>query len=476
MTGEIGWVGYQPIVEVGPDPEFERKKYEAVWRHEQYRQVAPGEQIAPLFIAHARPKPGSTVIDFGSGTGRGALMLAVLSGVKVHMLDFAANCLDDDVRQMIETQPQALSFTQHDLTQPVPFTAAYGFCTDVMEHIPTSDVDKVLTNIVHAAQHCFFQIALEDDKLGALIGAPLHLTVQPYAWWLDKFRSLGCAITWSEDCGSHALFYVTAWKDSKDLLGPGELNTEEQQCVENVRQNLKGGWNQVVPHVTNDLEAMIVGGGPSLQGQLDEIKRLRSEGVKLITLNGAYNWCLEHGLTPSAQIIVDARPFNARFTRPVVDSCVYLICSQCDPGVLEGLPKERTYLWHTSSDMFKAALDEHYQSEPWFGVPGGTTVLLRGIPLMRMLGYTKFHLFGCDSCLEEGRHHAFSQPENDSEAVLPLSVGGRTFMVHPWMAMQANEFIELVRHMADDVQLEIHGDGLLAHILRTGAELNTEAE
>jgi hypothetical protein len=42
--------------------------------------------------------------------------------------------------------------------------------------------------------------------------------------------------------------------------------------------------------------------------------------------------------------------------------------------------------------------------------------VLRAFPLLRMLGYTQFHVFGFDSCVQEdGTHHAYPQPENDNQ-------------------------------------------------------------
>jgi hypothetical protein len=221
-----------------------------------------------------------------------------------------------------------------------------------------------------------------------------------------------------------------------------------------VRHNIAQGWQQVSPHATNDVEVMILGGGPSMAAFEDDIRQKRAEGVKLVTLNGAYNWAIEHGLTPSAQVIVDARPFNARFTKPVVDGCKYLIASQCDPAVLEGLPPDRTYIWHTTTEMIKDVLDAQY--EVWWGVPGGSTVLLRAIPLLRMLGFKKYFLYGADSCLlSDGSHHAYSQNENDSDYVLNVVVnpGGRIFQCHPWMCAQGAEFISLVKFLGEEIEL-----------------------
>jgi hypothetical protein len=89
-----------------------------------------------------------------------------------------------------------------------------------------------------------------------------------------------------------------------------------------------------------------------------------------------------------------------------------------------------------------------------------------------MLGFRRFHLFGADSCLtDDGKHHAYSQPENDGMMIFPAYVGGRKFLCHPWMFSQAQEMMDLIKFYGHAFELEIHGDGLLKHILTTGAEM-----
>jgi len=458
----------------------EQKKYERMWAHPQYRQVAPGEDCAMTFLTQARPRPGSEVIDFGSGTGRGAIALALFGKLKVRMLDFAENCLDEEVRQALTTQAHALSFVQHDLCQPIAFTAEYGYCTDVLEHIPTEDVSKVLGNILQAAQHVFFQISCTDDSCGTLIGHPLHLTVKPMQWWLEQLQKFDFNVHWSQDYGTHCMIYGTAWISGRDVVDVGVLNTSEEFAKANVRENLKAEWNEVGPYMASPKEVMILGGGPSLNGHLGEITRMRAEGKLLVTLNGTYNWALANGLRPSATVVVDARELNKRFTKPVVDDCRYLISSLCHPSVLEGLPRERTFLWHSTWSELREIIDK--ERALWFGIPGGSTVMLRAIPLLRLLGFSKFHLFGFDSCLySDGKanfHHAYPQVENDNVPAFPVVVGGRQFLCHPWMFSQAQEFMDLVKVLGNEIELEVYGDGLIAHILKTGAsmadlELNT---
>lgn len=484
-TGAAGYEGTQPEVKVR-EGNPEALKYGRMWERPEYRAVAPGEDLAAEFVKIARPAPGSDVIDFGCGTGRGALALAlpppVGGNLRVTMVDFVRNCLDEDVRNALETQSHVLRFVKHDLEQRLPFAAEYGYCTDVMEHIPEDRVDRVLANVLMAAQHVFFAISTTDDSCGKLIGEKLHLTVRPYAWWLEQFRKYECVVHYSRELPGSAIFYVTAWPKGEDVVDVGVVNTLEAQVLENVKANIAGPYGERLfhPFATNDLEMMILGGGPSTRLYLDEIRGMRERGVKLVTLNGAYNWAIAHDLSPiSAQIVCDAREFNARFTRPVLPLTQYLICSQVHPSVLEGLPVDRTLLWHTTADFTYEVLKERYPL--CFPVPGGSTVLLRSIPLLRTLGYRKFHLFGCDSCVvttggDGTLHHAYQQPENDKDAVIPvvMNPGGRVFGCTTWMLSQAQEFMDLIKFMGNTVELEVYGDGLLAHILKTAAELPDE--
>jgi 3-isopropylmalate dehydratase small subunit len=466
-------IGFAPVVKVSAERPPEKEIYKKMWSFDQFRITAPGESCAADFLKQAKPKPGASVIDFGCGTGRGGLMLAVMGQMNVTLLDFADNCLDKDIIPMLETQKHTMRFVEADLNEELTVSAEYGFCTDVMEHVRPHRVDSVLNHILRAAQHVYFQIATADDNLGEpLIGHPLHLTVQPYDWWLQKFKERDCVIHYSKSHSNYCTFYVSAWLKGSDIVEVGELNMEQDEIRENVKFNLAQGWSQVTPHETNEVELMIVGGGPSVIGQVDEIRRLRAEGVKLITINGAYKWCIEQGLTPSALVMVDARPFNAKFSKPVIDDCKYFIASQCDPAVFDGLPKDRTLIWHTTAEMVRDLLQEQYKDEPWYGIPGGSTVLLRAIPMFRMLGFKRFHLFGCDSCLSDNdAHHAYEQKENDGQPAIRVNVGGKFYFAHLWMISQAQEFIDLIKFMGNEIELEIHGEGLLAGILEAGAAM-----
>lgn len=201
--GLLPWISKMAAIKPGIT---EARKYEQMWDRPEYRVHAPGEELAGLFLMTAHPK--GAVIDFGAGTGRGALAVRQMSGLPVHMIDFAANCLDPEIRAVLSDD---FTFDVDDLAvpfdgEPAPFMRAdYGYCTDVMEHV--EDVDAVLANIFAAAPRVFFQISTVPDNMGQLIGHKLHLTVRPLQWWRQKLALHG-AVKWESETPDAALFYV----------------------------------------------------------------------------------------------------------------------------------------------------------------------------------------------------------------------------------------------------------------------------
>ena len=165
----VGLAGKRPSVNLKPiDPDkprvvkvlTEKQKYEKMWTVKDYREVSPGELAGNTFLTVVKPDKGSEVIDFGCGTGRGSFYLNFMGGMKTTMLDFASNCLDDDVALAMKNYPDRFDFIEHDLIQEPTVNAKYGYCTDVMEHIPPKELDTVLGNILGAARQVFFRISL----------------------------------------------------------------------------------------------------------------------------------------------------------------------------------------------------------------------------------------------------------------------------------------------------------------------------
>jgi len=175
----------------------ERSKYHLLWSTQSYRAFSPGEEAVNRFLDLI--EPDGLIIDFGCGTGRAGLKMSE-AGLSVHLVDFADNCRDQAAGD--------LPFLECDLTDPIPLSAPYGFCCDVMEHIPQDDVETVISNIMASAEKVFFQISTVPDAFGALIGQSLHLTVKSHEWWLGLFTYMGHKVVFAENLGEASCFIV----------------------------------------------------------------------------------------------------------------------------------------------------------------------------------------------------------------------------------------------------------------------------
>ena len=501
--------------------------YDRVWGYDAYRQVAPGEFHASKFLSLANPD--SRVIDFESGTGRGAMRIA--RKVPILALDFSDKAMDAEVRKI-----EGIEFRRHDLRDPVGDHAKYGFCTDVLEHIAPEDVDTVLRNIFDAADNVFLAISTAKDHFGnVLVGEPLHLTVESPYWWHDKLTALGVNVGWSaylhdQDCavfycrgGENVEFYI----DANDVRAQGSLNIEQEQHIANIRANLERGLRELTPHEPQDTTIYLLAGGPSLNDFADQIKEGAVAGIPCVTVNGTYKWAMDHGIKPGAQFVTDGRAFNKRFVSPVIGDCHYFVSSQCDPSVLEATPKEQSWMWHCASkvtlDAVQEWLKENDDTRTVYPVYGGSTVTVCALVALAMLGYRKIEVFGLDSCFaskpiwrlqgadgepithgslgyvleytteEEAtairhymlndysiastvvrvdKHHAYAQLENDADTPQEVLVGDKTFLAAPWMAIQADDIMRVIKYVLSKLEgfeMLIHGDGLVAAMLENAA-------
>lgn len=257
----------------------------------------------------------------------------------------------------------------------------------------------------------------------------------------------------------------------------GAVNVPSATLLDQVRHAIRQGHPQVWRQQENAERVALVGGGPSLEHTFSDLVALVHAGAKLVTVNGAYAYCLDRNLKPHAQIVLDARPSTVNFLPREVPGCRYYIGSQCHAAVWTHVEDfEHVGIFHAlgSNDdehELRGILDAYYGGN-WQGVAGGTTVTTRAIGLLRMLGYLRFDLFGVDSCFMGDAHHAYAQPENERDArlrVIGRAPNGeaRAFTVSPWHLKQLEDILFFIRDAGEHFLLNVHGDGLVAFALES---------
>ena len=139
---------------------------------------------------------GTTLNDYGSGTGRPAQWFAD-QGADVLGIDLADNANETGVAVQIANL----------WDMPEVRSADFGFCTDVMEHIPPEHVDGVLAGIADKTRKAaYFRIALFHDGFSREFGGePLHLTVESADWWFDRLRAHFASVERIAVTGGHVI-------------------------------------------------------------------------------------------------------------------------------------------------------------------------------------------------------------------------------------------------------------------------------
>jgi len=250
------------------------------------------------------------------------------------------------------------------------------------------------------------------------------------------------------------------------------MNVEMEYIYSNIRHSIRLGFPQVTLHAQSPYKLCIVGGGPSLEDTAEELLEQVWSGYKVIALNNAYNWLIDNKIRPTAVVMADSRDFMARFVERAVPDCKYFIASQCAPEVFAKVMDRETYIWHSCNDETEVKiLDEFYLGHNYHPVAGGSTVALRAIGLMRMLGNRYMDLYGIDSCCMNGKHHAYEQPENDGEEMKSLVYAGETFICESWMVNQYRNFMDFLARDGNKFFLNVHGDGLLAYAIKVNAQV-----
>jgi len=236
-------------------------------------------------------------------------------------------------------------------------------------------------------------------------------------------------------------------------------NTGEEGLFSNVRENIK----RDLPLLPLHRAAILCGGGPSISGELENIKRLKKEGGIIFAMNNTARFLHENGIISDYQVIIDPRPQNVEFvTRPWAGEL--LLCSQAHPSVADrarqiGYPVR---LWHPSIDGMRKFVGEM----PVLTV--SLTAGLSAISLAHCMGHHDFHFFGYDCSRTKEQSHAYRQDMNANDEIVRCCADNRVFYASMSMAGQANQFKEFYDMMRQKYgcTMKLYGDGLLQTMVK----------
>src|SRR6266566_3541065 len=76
-------------------------------------------------------------------------------------------------------------------------------------------------------------------------------------------------------------------------------NVSDELIMNQVRESIRRQLPQAYGHQPNSDRIALVCGGPSLAKTEKELVELAWNGVKVVAVNGAYQWCIDHNIKPS---------------------------------------------------------------------------------------------------------------------------------------------------------------------------------
>jgi hypothetical protein len=229
---------------------------------------------------------------------------------------------------------------------------------------------------------------------------------------------------------------------------------------------------------------IIVGGGPSLQDTLPDIKkRLRlSKKTKILAVNKSHDWLLERGIKPDFCAMCDPGQWISDYVTPQ-KGVKYLLGSALHNDTLNKFVRfdDQVYIWHGASAFKEGKLIDWAQETypntplPFFDTVGSTIGLL-AIYLSAAMGFRKAEIHGFDSCFRPGSNdlHAYAKPRpaNVLGDVTVQSIKTQhtfRFSSDPNMARQALEFGDMMVKLANvqlggkpwDMPIKVAGKGVI---------------
>lgn len=260
------------------------------------------------------------------------------------------------------------------------------------------------------------------------------------------------------------------------------VNTTEDLRWDNIKANIQRDLPWFTGFKDEGRTAVVVCGAPSMRDHVSDIRFHKRHGARIVSVNNAWRFLVENGITPDVHVMLDARPENAEFVKDAPKSTRYVLASQCHPSVFDALADHDVVLWHNAFGdeakhrQFLDLLAPYDATKPIILVPGGCTVGLRALWLCALSGFRRIHVYGIDSSYDGDAHHAYAQPLNDGEQVLEVVMGGKSYRCAPWMARQAEEFHQHwddLRQFRPDpygpiepVTIHVQGRGLIPDMAR----------
>ena len=292
--------------------------------------------------------------------------------------------------------------------------------------------------------------------------------------WLACFHRVSSAESWDTLMGKsvHAKHVLKdaakeppkALKPLGNIIAKGAIDTvtRHDQMRTNLARPNVGRMEPADPHAGR---IVIANYGPSLKDTWQGVAEAQKGGAKILSTSGAHDFLVERGVIPDFHAQCDPRPEPPQYVQKPQKGTTYLLASVVHPTVYEHLKDFTIKSWNLQNKPVDMEIVKECDPKG-FLVVGGSTIGLTSLSLVRIMGYRTVDIHGMDSSCADGQRHAGHHGGKPQE-IFTVYCGDRPFETTAQMVSQAREFFQLVTFI-NDLNLTIHGDGLLPQMLKEG--------
>ena len=241
----------------------------------------------------------------------------------------------------------------------------------------------------------------------------------------------------------------------------GKCVADDETLFTHMENAVARGYPQITkPDEAKDGAIALVASGPSVASQIDVIKKMQANGVKIVAIKDAHDWLLTQGVIPNYALAIDPQEHRISFYTPH-KGVEYMIASQCHKAMFDNLKGYKVTIWHPY------VMEGQTRPKNVMLVGGGTTSGLRAISLFYVMGWRHFALFGYDSCNDGDKLRINGSGLKDGDVLNEIRIeeDGETFYANPSMALQAEHFQTYYDYLPD-ATFTGYGHGLIQAIIK----------
>lgn len=184
------------------------QEFNQIWQNGNYRLGSTCRRLVS-FLRGIIPA-GSTVNDYGSGTGRAEVELRKY-GYKINMVDFADAALEKEARALIG---EYLTYTIAPLESlPADFPVAdWGLCINVLMLVDPEKLDAISREMRRTCRNLIIEVY---DWPDVRLGVDRTLTKQNAFWWAELVRQYWPYVE-TMPSPEHRRRYIIIGRETKD--------------------------------------------------------------------------------------------------------------------------------------------------------------------------------------------------------------------------------------------------------------------